>query len=188
MGQAVGESEPDYEHFRRYLMVVARNSVRNQLQSKIDISGIVNETLYEASTADKSGRSPNTGDEKVWLTRILKNNLNDQARRFKPGSKRDVNKERDLRPRVDDSAARLEVLVAEQTSPSQGAARNEDAIRLADALNELPDKQRDAIELSYFEGCTQIEIAERMNCTRPAVAGLLRRGTAGLRRFLTDSN
>ena len=50
---------------------------------------------------------------------------------------------------------------ADQTSPSQIVLRSERARRLADALSELPEDQRVAVELHHLSGFKLAEVAER---------------------------
>lgn len=45
--------------------------------------------------------------------------------------------------------------------PSDEAEQRRDVARVATALSALPDAQRETIELAYFEGLSQSEIAER---------------------------
>jgi RNA polymerase sigma-70 factor (ECF subfamily) len=88
---------------------------------------------------------------------------------------------------VDESAARLErMLAAEQTSPSQQAVRQEDLLRLAEALARLPEDQRAAVELHHLEGRTLAETAAALGRTRAAVASLVFRGLRNLRQRLDE--
>jgi len=75
--------------------------------------------------------------------------------------------------------------VADHTSPSHRARRNETLARLTWALAELPPEQCQAIRLQYFEGLSQKETARQMETTT-AVAGLIRRGLASLREQIPE--
>jgi RNA polymerase sigma-70 factor (ECF subfamily) len=59
--------------------------------------------------------------------------------------------------------------------------RDEVAASLAISLKRLPETQAEAIRLRYLEGCSLRDIAERMNKSELAVAGLLKRGLRSLR-------
>jgi RNA polymerase sigma-70 factor (ECF subfamily) len=72
-------------------------------------------------------------------------------------------------------------LAADQTSPSQAAERNEELLRLADALAALPEPQREVVVLKHLRGWTLRQIGEHLGRTVPAVASLLRRGLEDLR-------
>lgn len=86
------------------------------------------------------------------------------------------------------SAARLEAwLAAEQSSPSHQAVKVEEALGVAEALQTLPDRQREAVVLYYWEGCTLAEVGESLACTTAAAGGLLRRGLETLRQRLPDA-
>jgi RNA polymerase sigma-70 factor (ECF subfamily) len=78
-------------------------------------------------------------------------------------------------------------LASEDTSPSQRAGRHEEAGRLADALAQLPEDQRTAVELHHLEGLTVAETARRMGRTKQSVVGLLFRGLARLREIMGDT-
>jgi RNA polymerase sigma-70 factor, ECF subfamily len=104
-------------------------------------------------------------------------------RRFRGRSEREW-----LEAAIVQSSSRLEAwLAANETSPSQRAVRHEELLRLTEALAKLPDDQRRALELQHFEGCSVEEIGQRMGRSKPAVAGLLRRGLARLREFMAES-
>jgi RNA polymerase sigma-70 factor, ECF subfamily len=64
-------------------------------------------------------------------------------------------------------------------------AADRDAVRLA--IGQLPAAQRQAIEMAYFDGLTQVEIAERAGIPLGTVKGRVRLGLAQLRRLLEES-
>jgi RNA polymerase sigma-70 factor (ECF subfamily) len=66
------------------------------------------------------------------------------------------------------------------------ADRNEQLLTLATALTTLPQDQREALLLRYYEGMPLAEVSERLGRTRPAVASLLRRGLAQLRKAFEE--
>jgi RNA polymerase sigma-70 factor (ECF subfamily) len=77
--------------------------------------------------------------------------------------------------------------VADQTSPSQRAARQEQLLRLAEALARLPEDQRMAVELHHLRGCAVAEVARRMGRSDGAVGALLVRGLKRLRVMLRET-
>ena len=73
-----------------------------------------------------------------------------------------------------------------KSSPSGQVACHEEAVRLAGALAELPEAQREALVLQHWHGLTLAQIGERLGRTPVAVAGLLKRGLKALRQRLGD--
>jgi RNA polymerase sigma-70 factor (ECF subfamily) len=82
---------------------------------------------------------------------------------------------------------RLEAwLIADQASPHEQAVRQEQLLHLAEALTQLPEDQRLAVELRHLKGCKVAEVAREMNRSKEAVAKLLQRGVARLRELLKE--
>jgi RNA polymerase sigma-70 factor, ECF subfamily len=178
----------DLEHFRNYLVLLARLKLDRKLQAKLDASDVVQQTLLEAHQALESFRGDDTAAQAAWLRQILARNLANAVRDLTRG-KRDVRKERSLNADLDASASRLEGwLAAEQSSPSQKLERHERAVCLAEALAQLPPTQRDAVVLRHFQQMSLAEIAAELDCTTAAVTGLLQRGLKNLRNLLADGS
>jgi RNA polymerase sigma-70 factor (ECF subfamily) len=169
--------------YREYLRVLARLQLDLRLQAKLDASDVVQQTLLKAQKNLDQFRGTSDGELAAWLRTILANTLTDAARKFQ----REVTSERALVETLDESSARLEAwLAADGSAPSEQAARHEQVLRLADALAQLPDDQRIVIELRYLKETSVGDIAQLLDKTEPAVAGLLRRGLQKLRELLGE--
>jgi RNA polymerase sigma-70 factor, ECF subfamily len=174
------------ERFREYLALLARLHVPPRLQSKLDASDIVQQTLLKATQNLAQFRGHTDGEWAAWLRRILTNTLVDAVRQFK-GPTHDVRLERSLAASIEDSSARLgALLTGSTTSPSQQLLKEEQLMQLAAALAELPEDQRVALEMHYLQGCTVAEVATHMTRSERSVAGLVRRGLQALREQLAD--
>lgn len=176
------------EPFRRYLRVLAAVHLDPRLRGKLDPSDVVQQTLLRACVGfdDLRGREP--GVVAAWLRKILARTLADAVRDLER-AKRDLHRERSLEEALDRSSARLEGwLAADQSSPSERADRNEQLLRLADALCGLPDDTREAVVLKHCRGWTLAEIASHLGRTPAAVASLLHRGLKQLRELLHEGD
>jgi RNA polymerase sigma-70 factor, ECF subfamily len=177
----------DLERFRAYLGLLARLEVAPRLRDKVDLSGVVQQTLLEAhqNLVVFPGRDRTEPEVAAWLRSILSHNLADTLRKL-TAQKRNVHLEWSLDSALEQSASRVEQwLAAEQSSPSQQAIRHEELVRMAESLSLLPEAQRRAIELHHLEGKPLAEIAALLGSTKGAVAGLLHRGLKTLRALLS---
>ena len=184
-GDTQGQTWP-LERHREYLHLLARLHLPRRLRSKLDPSDVAQQTLLKAHQHLDQFRGHNEAELAAWLRRILANTLADALRQF-GGAKRDVTLERTLQEAVADSSARLEALLhSNSTSPSGQAMRHEEFLRLAEALAQLPEDQRTAVELHHLQDCSVAEVAEQLGRTEASVAGLLRRGLKKLRELLQE--
>jgi RNA polymerase sigma-70 factor (ECF subfamily) len=175
------------ERYRAYLHLLVRHRLDPRLQGKVDPSGVVQQTLWEAHQGAQAFRGSGDAELAAWLRRILVRNLTDELRKCTAG-KRDLARERSLAESVEQSSVNLaRLLAADQSSPSQQAVRHEQLLDLAAALARLPEDQRLAVELHHLEGHSLAEVGERLRRSKEAVAGLLFRGLRRLRELLPRS-
>lgn len=176
------------EPFRPYLRVLAHVHLDARLRGKLDPSDVVQQTLLRAHVGMDQLRGREPGVVAAWLRKILARTLADAVRDLER-AKRDVGRERSLERALDESASGLEGwLAADQSSPSERADKNEQLLRLADALCGLPDAAREAVVLKHCRGWTLAEIAAHLGRTPAAVASLLHRGLKQLRELLHEGD
>jgi len=113
------------------------------------------------------------GSVKTWLLAIVHHRAVDAVRRRRATV--------DL-PDETEGALTPGQLVAPDVWPDI-AARLDEAV-VADALGALPDAQRSALELAYFGGLSQTEIAAQTGAPLGTVKSRIRLGLVGLRREL----
>jgi RNA polymerase sigma-70 factor (ECF subfamily) len=174
------------DRYRAYLGLLARLHLDPRLRGKLDPSDMVQQTLLQAHQALAQFRGRSSGEMAAWLRQILARNLAHAVRDL-GRARRDVNRERSLEAALDQSSARLEAwLAAEQSSPSQQAQQNEQTLRLAEALQNLPEAQREALVLQHWQGWSLADIGRHLGRSPEAVAGLIKRGLKQLRQMLQE--
>jgi len=174
------------ETFRAYLMLLARLHWDTRLQSLLDPADLVQQTLLKAHEKLDQFRGCTDRELAGWLRMCMVHNLLDAVKKvMAPGGK--APREVQLREAVEESSSRLQgLLAAEQSSPSERAAKDEQLARLAAALEQLPEPQREAITLHKLQKMSLADVARRLGRTEAAVAGLLRRGLQKLRELLRE--
>jgi len=175
--------DPLQERYRRYLLFLGRLHVEPRMRGKLDLEGVVQQTLLDAwqmgPGIDPEGRM-------AWLRHVLGRNLTDEFRRLSAG-KRDINRERSLDAALEASSIRLgSMLAADQSSPSARAMRDEQALQVVEALEQLPEAQREALVLQHWHNWSLAAIGEHLDRTPAAVAGLIKRGLKRLRELLAE--
>lgn len=178
----------DLERHREELRLLARLHLSPRLRGKVDPSDVVQQALLQAHQARGQFRGATDAERAAWLRRILANVLADTLRTF-GFAKRDLAVERSLEAALHESSARLgDLLRPEPSSPSAGAVRTEELLRLARALDTLPEDQRRVVEMHHLQGLNVPEVAAKLGRTPASVAGLLRRGLRRLRGQLCEGS
>jgi RNA polymerase sigma-70 factor (ECF subfamily) len=181
--------ESDYagrplECYRDYLALMARLQLEPKLRGRVDPSDVVQQSLLKAHEKRAQFRGRTEAERLAWLRTILVNQLADAVRQL--GPKFGV-WECSLEEGLERSSVRLEsLLAAKGDSPSREAMHQERLLRLAHALNSLPDEQRTALELKHLHARSVSEISLAMGRSRAAVASLLYRGLRNLRSLLAE--
>jgi RNA polymerase sigma-70 factor (ECF subfamily) len=111
------------EKYRPYLHLLARLELEPRLQSKVDLSGVVQQTLLEAHRDLDQLRDRTEAQLLAWLRRALANNLTDEIRRA-GAQVRAAGRECSLQEALDQSSCRLKAWLAdERLSPLQQVVR-----------------------------------------------------------------
>ncbi|MCB1087057.1 MAG: sigma-70 family RNA polymerase sigma factor [Verrucomicrobiae bacterium] len=123
--------------------------------------------------------SPERGRPITWMTSLARNRAIDRLR-----SKQRLAK---LRDALEDDETRS-VAADTPIDGYQASDRRDQCLAVRNAVIELTDCQREAIELAYFRGLSQQEIADQLGEPIGTVKARIRRGMRRLRaRFEADN-
>jgi RNA polymerase sigma-70 factor, ECF subfamily len=175
------------ERYRPLLHLYARQlKLDPRLRRRVDSSDLVQESLLRAHEGLPGFRGQTDGELVVWLRAILERVAIDQGRAARAG-KRDLALEQSLQAAVAETSARLERFLADSgPSPASEVANRERLLRLAEAINRLPDDQRDAVILRDLNREPVSRTADQLGKSERAVAGPLLRGRQRLRELLPE--
>jgi RNA polymerase sigma-70 factor (ECF subfamily) len=169
--------------FRNYLRFLARLQLDPRLRAKMEPSDVVQQTLLKAHAKRDQFRGQTEAEWLAWARRMLAHNLADALRAFRQ-AKRDIGREQSLEDALRASSQRVKAFVDDGPRPDQVAEEIERMVRLADALERLPEAQREALVMHHWDSWRVAQIAQQMGRTTVAVAGLLKRGLRTLRESL----
>jgi RNA polymerase sigma-70 factor, ECF subfamily len=114
------------------------------------------------------------GSVRNWVLGVVHNRAIDAFRRGMVRESRNVS----------DEGLADRLAASEQTELE--VARREEARHVRVALDELPTEQRQVIELAYFGGFTQTQIAEMLELPAGTVKGRMRLGLTKMRMALAE--
>jgi RNA polymerase sigma-70 factor (ECF subfamily) len=155
-----------------------------RLRRRLDWADLVQEALLRAHERLPQFAGTTRPELVSWLLTILDNAYKDRVDREFAG-KRDAAREQALNTAVSESSARLEAyLAAQDSTPSQKVEREETLLRMAAALDELTEEERQVVILRHLSGATMGEIAEQTGRPQTTVSRLLLRAMNRLREKL----
>jgi len=154
-------------------------------QSNFSAEDVLQEVLL-AIHRDLSSYSPQSGASFYsWCYRIADHRLLDAIRRVERKKRGGDRKKIEGSPEHS-GAGFIDGVPGKVTSPSVRVVRKEKADALHDALEELPENQREALKMRFIENRSQNSIAGRLAVTQAAVEGLLKRGKHKLADMLAS--
>jgi len=169
---ARGDQSAFAELYDRHVRLVYSLALRI-LQNGADAEDIVQEVF--AQVWAQAGRyDASRGAVAAWMLTLTRSRAIDKlrAKRARPEAAADASAAESV---VDLAAAQdLDLLSAEQVT------------RLQRALKELPDAQRTALELAYYEDLTHVEVAARLGEPLGTVKTRIRQAVMKLREALAE--
>ena len=162
--------------YRPLLLLQARQLQQDKrLLVRFDWSDLVHETLLEAHRDLGKFKGKTEAELIQWLRQILTHTAFDRARHDRAG-RRDVRLERTLEMAATDSSACVDKFLAGRNpSPSEQIRKQEFQVHLAEAIEQLPPRQRDVFIGRDVLGKSILDLAADLKLTREAVVGLLNR-------------
>src|SRR5262245_20683991 len=157
-----------YDRFGRVAYSVALRILRDE---KLAEDAVQEGFLAAWRSADRF--MPERGKARTWVLTLVHRRAVDLVRR-------------EDRRRAD--------ALTDEMEPSPAESAEDDAWlrlereRVQAALRKLPDQQREALELAYYGGFTQSELAERLGQPVGTIKSRMLAGLARLRELLADPN
>lgn len=167
---ALGELLQLYENYLRVLLLAQFES---RLRARVSPSDVLQETFFEAHRDFANFRGGSLSEFVAWIRKILIHNLKRCVERHVHAARRDVRREvsvEELASRLEQSAARLDAILADgASSPSMQAEREEMQLRVANLVANLPSDYRDVIVMRHFRSLSFDDIALAMDRSAGAV-------------------
>lgn len=171
-----------FEQAGERVLLFIRLRLGPKLSQQVDPMDMLQETWVAALESFQRFEATGPGAFAAWLCRLAENRIADLARRggrlkrTPPGQKQAVTV---LLDRVRHSA----------TGPLSAAVRGERESRLSEALQGLPEEEREVAILRHFQELSLEDIADRVGASPSAVRRRLGRALTALGRAMAeDSN
>ena len=152
--------------------------------ARFDSSDVVQEAMLRAVKGLDQVRGTEEFEFVRWLQTIVSNVFVDLVRKHRADI-RDPRMEQSIHDALGEADTPIAAfLSASQPGPSTLAVLKEELVRMAAAIDQLPDAERDAVIAHYILELPLSEVATRLDRTVKGVAGLLFRGKRRLRELL----
>ncbi len=175
-GSALGKL---LQQLRPWLLDMARQQVDPRLRARLDESDLVQQTCLSIHRQMVRFEGTEPAQFMAWLKLVHENNIKNAARDQLQRQKRAAGREQAL---VDLPVA------AQEPSPSGQLAHLLDMTELTAHLESLPEQERNALQLRYFEGMKLTELADLLGMTKDSAVWLIQCGLKRLRKQMGTSD
>jgi RNA polymerase sigma-70 factor (ECF subfamily) len=169
------------ERLRDFLLLTADRGLNRGLRAKASASDIVQQSLLDAHQGFDGFHGATQAQLLAWLAKIVERNLIDLARQYCQTQQRDFSREMS----IDQGDKQLEIAGPQKTGSSIYRRREADE-QLLRAVEELPERQRQVIELRHRHGLSYAEIAKHLDISEVAARKLWSRTIEDLRKKLSQ--
>ena len=159
------------------------------LGRRVDASDIVQDVLIEASQRLGDYLKNPAMPFHLWLRHLAQDRIIDTHRRHRQAQRRSIDREQPIeRPAwADESSLQLAAqLVASGQTPATAALGHELQIRLGEALEKIPEADRDVILMRHHEQLSNQDVAALLQLTEAAASMRYLRALRKLRGVLID--
>lgn len=167
------------QQLRPWLLNMAREQLDPRLRARLDESDLVQQTCLSIHRQMVRFEGSEPAQFMAWLRLVHENNIRNAARDQLHRQKRAAGREQSL--------SDLPVS-APQASPSGQLAHLADMTELSLHLESLPPREREVLQLRYFEGLKLAELAERLGITKDTAVWLIQCGLKRLRNQMKTSD
>ncbi len=186
INQGDQQAMAEYIQCRRHdLLAVILNKMGMALRNKIEADDI----FQEVSTGAVLKMNELEFTEKGpfgWLCEMAQRRVIDADRKFS-AQKRAKHNEVGIHGSAEQSQVGIaNLLVASITSPSRAFSRQQKEFKLVHAMEQMPDEQRQVLQMRYAEGKPTKEIAESIGKSDGATRVLLTRALKKLKNLVED--
>lgn len=161
---------------RGQLLAAAQRALPPKLQGRLDASDVVQQTCLSVFQQMPEFVGDDPAQFAAWLRQVHERNIQNAIRDQVRVQKRSLTQEEPWGDR--------DVAAHQQSTPSQHAARNEEAGRLARVLGALPPDEREVLELRYLEGWTLQQVCDHVGLSKEAVIWRMHKGMQRVRELL----
>ncbi len=162
--------------YRAYLRLIAEREMGRSLMVRSDQSDVVQKSCIAAMNNFQQFAGETSQEFAAWLTEIHRNKIRDEYKSAK-AQKRDLDRE---------TLVSEDIEHGNMIAPHQRMLDGERAIILANALDEIPEKQREVVRLRHIEGWSLERISKLLDSNPAAIASLIYRGVKSLREKLNQ--
>jgi RNA polymerase sigma-70 factor, ECF subfamily len=155
-----------YDHYTPLLYPVALRILRSATDAEDAVQDAWVQVWKRAAAYDAR-----RGNVAAWLLTVVRTRALDRYRSLASRSRAE-------------SAAETETSIAQPVDPARDVLQIDTSERVRAALARLEPRQRRVLEIAYFEGLSQSEIAEKLDAPLGTVKSWTRQGLMRLRELL----
>lgn len=163
-----------YDRYSRPLYATALKILRDPTEAEDVVHDVFISIWEKAGDFDRARGTP-----VAWIMTLVRNRAIDRIRtRRRRGEIIEQASDSDL----------PQAQAGDQVDAADQAAWQDQAAQVREALTTLPADQREALQLAFFGGLTQVEIADRLQAPLGTIKARIRRGLLRLRELVAPAS